>query len=130
MTDSHSAIATLTRLRAMGIRLAMDDFGTGYSSLAYLRQFPIDKIKIDRAFVSGISPGSDGSAITSAIIAMAHELKRRVLAEGVETQEQLSFLRERGCHAFQGYLFSKPLSVHDATALFRRHFRSVLAKSA
>ena len=130
MSDSQSAIATLKRLRAMGFRLAMDDFGTGYSSLAYLKQFPIDTIKIDRAFVQSILSESEGGAIATAVIAMGHALKLHVLAEGVETQAQLSFLREKGCHSFQGFLFSKPLSVDDITNLFRTHPRSHLPKSA
>jgi EAL domain-containing protein (putative c-di-GMP-specific phosphodiesterase class I) len=130
MNDSQNAIAILKRLRAMGVRLAMDDFGTGYSSLAYLRQFPIDKLKIDRAFVNGIAIGSDGAAITTAIVAMGHALNLHVLAEGVETQDQLAFLRDRGCHTFQGYLFSRPLSADDATDLLHRHHRAGLAKSA
>jgi len=130
MNDSQSAVATLKRLRSMGIRLAMDDFGTGYSSLAYLKQFPVDKLKIDRAFVNGIAAGSDGAAITSAIIAMGHALNLQVLAEGVETPEQLAFLRERGCHTYQGYLFSRPLSSADVTDLFRRRLGPRLAESA
>jgi diguanylate cyclase (GGDEF)-like protein len=130
MNDSKSAIATLNRLRAMGIRLAMDDFGTGYSSLAYLRHFPIDTIKIDRAFVQAIFSESEGGAIAAAIIAMGHALKLHVLAEGVETQAQLSFLRELGCHSFQGFLFSKPLPVDGMTNLLRIYPRSYLAKSA
>lgn len=130
MNDSRSAVATLKRLRTLGIKLAMDDFGTGYSSLAYLKQFPVDKLKIDRAFVQSISSGSEGCAIAAAIIAMGHALKLRVLAEGVETHAELSFLREQGCHSFQGFLFSKPLPVEDMTNLLRTCPRSHLAKSA
>ncbi len=130
MNDTQGAVSALKRVREMGIRVAMDDFGTGYSSLAYLRQFPVDKLKVDRAFVKGIGDGSDAAAIASAIVAMGRAMNLHVLAEGVETPAQLAFLRDRGCHTYQGYLFSRPLSSENATALFRKHLSPPLAQSA
>jgi EAL domain-containing protein (putative c-di-GMP-specific phosphodiesterase class I) len=130
MNDSGNGIATLKELKAIGVRLAMDDFGTGYSSLAYLHRFPMDTLKIDRAFVSAIGSQSDGAAIASAVIAMGQALRLHVLAEGVETTEQLAFLRKRGCHTFQGYLVSKPLAIDQATHFLLTHSQSNLHKLA
>jgi EAL domain-containing protein (putative c-di-GMP-specific phosphodiesterase class I) len=100
----------LEELRSMGVKLAIDDFGTGYASLVYLRQFPVDKLKIDRSFIGDITVDSDDAAITSAIISIAKKLKLKVVAEGVETPEQLSFLRAEGCDDGQGYYFSRPMA--------------------
>jgi diguanylate cyclase (GGDEF)-like protein/PAS domain S-box-containing protein len=107
--DPENAAATLSRLKDMGLTIALDDFGTGYSSLSYLKRFPIDSLKIDRTFVRDIVADPDDAAIVTAIITMAHSLKVDVVAEGVETQQQVDFLRARGCHAAQGHFFSKPL---------------------
>jgi diguanylate cyclase (GGDEF)-like protein len=109
MHDPERAVKLLSRLKDMGIHLSIDDFGTGYSSLSYLKRFPLDSVKIDRSFIRDIPGDADDAAITRAIIAMAHSLRLKVIAEGVETEAQLSFLREHGCDEMQGYHFSKPL---------------------
>jgi EAL domain-containing protein (putative c-di-GMP-specific phosphodiesterase class I) len=110
MDDVESTAAVLLELKRMGLHLAVDDFGTGYSSLSYLRQFPIDVLKIDKSFIHQISADPNDSAIVSAIIDMGKNLKKRVIAEGIETQQQLAFLQARRCAEGQGYLFSRPLS--------------------
>ena len=102
-------IDTLHTLNTMGLEVSIDDFGTGYSSLSYLKRYPIDTLKIDRSFVQDIATDPDDATIVTAIIAMAHSLQMNVIAEGVETEEQLAFLRQRGCDRCQGYYFSKPL---------------------
>lgn len=109
MEQAEQAIATLDALKALGVRLAIDDFGTGYSSLSYLKRFPIDKLKIDRSFVQGVEDDVDDREIAATIIAMARSLNLDVLAEGVETEQQLAFMRLYGCDQYQGFLFSKPL---------------------
>ncbi len=119
MQGADKTIGILEELDKAGIRLSLDDFGTGYSSLSYLKRFPIDTVKIDRSFVRDIHTDPNDAAITSAIIAMAHSLKLSVIAEGVETQEQLAFLRERECDEYQGYLFSKPLVAEEVERLAR-----------
>jgi sensor c-di-GMP phosphodiesterase-like protein len=101
MRDTTSSKKILDGIKSMGIRLAIDDFGTGYSSLASIKRFPFDCIKIDRSFIKDIPQDPDDVAITQAIIAMAHSLRLKVIAEGVETQEQLDFLTEHGCHEFR-----------------------------
>ena len=106
MDDVESSIKTLQRLKLMGIEISIDDFGTGYSSLNYLKRLPLDTLKIDRSFIRQVSEDSHDAAITTAIIAMAQQLKLMVIAEGVETQEQLAFLQAHGCHRLQGFLFS------------------------
>ena len=111
----------LIRLKQLGLTLAMDDFGTGYSSLSYLKKFPIDVIKIDRTFVKDIPSNQDDMEITSAVIAMAHNLKLQVVAEGIETGEQLAFLRRQHCDIGQGYLFDKPISSAELLTSLRRY---------
>ena len=118
MVDIEQALHTLTRLKRLGVGIAIDDFGTGYSSLNYLKQFPIDVLKIDRSFVDGLPEGEQDAQIASAIIAMAHSLKLAVIAEGVETQAQLDFLREHHCDEVQGYLLGKPMPAAQFTAQF------------
>ncbi|WP_291717966.1 EAL domain-containing protein [Magnetospirillum sp. 64-120] len=111
----------LQELRAMGIHISIDDFGTGYSSLSYLKRMPIDALKIDRSFVKDITEDGDGAAIVSTIINLAHNLKLRAVAEGVETQDQADFLRQRGCDEIQGFLVSRPVSAEDLVSLFDRN---------
>jgi len=111
MDDVESAIAIMQAIKDRGIHIAIDDFGTGYSSLAYIKRFPIDVLKVDRSFVMDIPEDTNDMAITAAVIAMAHKLSLSVVAEGVETEEQLSFLRANHCNDGQGYLFSRPLTL-------------------
>src|SRR5450631_1436335 len=117
MDDAESTASVLKELKAMGVHLAVDDFGTGYSSLSYLQQFPIDDLKIDQSFVRQISDDPNDSAIVTAIIDMGRNLKQCVIAEGIETQEQLTFLQARHCAEGQGYLFSRPLAAAQFAAL-------------
>ena len=117
MKDPNQAIRKLHELKAMGIHISVDDFGTGYSSLNYLKRFPIDTLKVDQSFVRDINTDPDNEAIVSAIITLAHALKLNVIAEGVETQEQLESLRVLKCDEVQGFLFSRALSVAEFTAL-------------
>jgi len=120
MHNPVRAVALLNELKEMGIRLAIDDFGTGYSSLAYLKRFPIDCLKIDRSFVADIPRDAGNTAITQAIVAMSHSLGLKVIAEGVETQEQLAFLREHGCDQVQGFYFSRAVPQAEATELLEK----------
>ena len=112
-------IATFQQLRDLGVKLAIDDFGTGYSSLSYLKRIPVDYVKIDQAFIRGLGQGSEDAAITRAIIAMAHGLSLKVVAEGVERQEQLEFLRAERCDEVQGYLISRPVEAERLAGLLR-----------
>ncbi len=111
MENPEAAAQTLRKLSDMGVHLSIDDFGTGYSSLSYLKRFPIDALKIDKSFVRDITTDADDAAIAKAVIALAHSLKLKVIAEGVETAEQLDFLREQNCDQIQGYYLSRPLAV-------------------
>jgi diguanylate cyclase (GGDEF)-like protein/PAS domain S-box-containing protein len=113
MQDASRAISTLSALQDMGVTLAIDDFGTGYSSLSYLKRFPVNTLKIDKSFIDGLEGAADEAAITVAIIAMAHSLGHTVVAEGVETEAQVAFLRSHGCDQVQGYYFSRPVPVEQ-----------------
>ena len=119
MKNAEETVQMLRSLKEMGVHLSIDDFGTGYSSLSYLRRFPLDTLKIDRSFVKDVTTDADNAEITKAIIAMAHSLKLRVLAEGVETREQYEFLRDHGCQVLQGFLFSKPLPYDELVRFYR-----------
>ncbi|MGQ3211520.1 MAG: putative bifunctional diguanylate cyclase/phosphodiesterase [Shinella sp.] len=114
MQDVQQAVETMHRLEKLGVHLAIDDFGTGYSSLASLKRFPVGRLKIDRSFVQDLPDDGDDAAIARAVISLAHSLQLRVIAEGVETREQIDFLREAGCDEIQGYYLSRPI---DARAL-------------
>jgi EAL domain-containing protein (putative c-di-GMP-specific phosphodiesterase class I) len=109
MHDLEETVATVRKIKDAGISLAMDDFGTGYSSLSYIQRFPLDVLKIDRSFVKDLEFNKDNAVICNTIIAMAHNLGLKVIAEGVETQAQFDYLRDHGCDQIQGFFFSKPL---------------------
>jgi len=117
MQEPERVVRILQELRDLGVRLAIDDFGTGYSSLSYLKRFPIDKIKIDKSFVRDLDRSTGDAAIVRMVIAIARELEHRVIAEGVETEEQLEFLRLHNCVEYQGYLCSQAVPPADVRRL-------------
>ena len=119
MSDPEKSIAVLEHLSAMGVLVSVDDFGTGYSSMSYLRRFPIDKLKIDRVFIDEIVSRPEDASIVRAIVSLAHSLRLKVVAEGVETPAQLDFLRTAGCDEYQGYHFSRPLPATEFERLIR-----------
>ena len=123
MQDVESAILIMQEIKNLGIHIAIDDFGTGYSSLSYIKRFPIDVLKVDRSFVMDIPQDQNDMAITAAVIAMAHKLCINTVAEGVETIEQLHFLRENACYEAQGFLFSRPLTL-DSLRLFLQNYNA------
>jgi EAL domain-containing protein (putative c-di-GMP-specific phosphodiesterase class I) len=115
LEPSTQVLDTLNGLKQLGVMFAVDDFGTGYSSLAYLHKYHVDKLKIDRSFVQSVEDQEEGRVITTTIINMAKGLGLQVLAEGVETEAQLNFLRDNGCESYQGFYFSKPVPVAELT---------------
>jgi EAL domain-containing protein (putative c-di-GMP-specific phosphodiesterase class I) len=136
MLDPALTADILHDLKSLGMTIAIDDFGVGHSSLNYLKRFPIDTLKIDQSFIQDITRGGSDGAIVSAVIAMGKALHIRVIAEGVETQEQLNFLKEHGCFEFQGYLFSRPMAANALTEMIhaaspgaytRRYARTIQA---
>ncbi len=116
MRNAPATLAALRHLRSMGVCIAVDDFGIGYSSLSYLRRLPVDVLKIDKLFVQEIGQDEQSAAIVRAIITLAHSLRLRVVAEGVETADQLAFLREHACDSVQGFFFSEPLPPEQMAA--------------
>ena len=119
MANAEQTAATLQAIRELGVGLAIDDFGTGYSSLAYLKRLPIDTLKIDKEFIGDLTRDADDEAITSAVIAMAHSLGLNVVAEGVETEAQVQFLRDHGCDEIQGYWLARPLDADECLTFMR-----------
>ena len=117
MRDVQQSVAKMRQLEGMGIALAIDDFGTGYSSLAALKSFPISRLKIDKSFVRDLCGSADDQAITCAIISLSHQLNMKVIAEGVETEQQRSFLKQHGCDEVQGYLYSRPVPATEITTM-------------
>ena len=124
MQDVESAIHIMNDLKATGIQIAIDDFGTGYSSLSYLKRFPIDRLKVDKAFVQDITTNIEDAAITKAVIAMANNMDLRVIAEGVETEDQLQYLKEKNCHEVQGYYLSRPIPAHEVCEFIAENNKS------
>jgi EAL domain-containing protein (putative c-di-GMP-specific phosphodiesterase class I) len=118
MHDIRAAQAVLHSLKQLGVTVSIDDFGTGYSSLSYLKRFPIDVLKIDRSFVTDVMNDPNDSAIVRALIALAHGLDLEAVAEGVETVEQVSFLKANGCDEIQGYYYSPPVWPEDLARMF------------
>jgi EAL domain-containing protein (putative c-di-GMP-specific phosphodiesterase class I) len=119
MSDVEHAAGILRTLKAIGVQLSIDDFGTGYSSLAYLKRFPIDLLKIDQSFVRDITIDPDDAAIVLSIISLAHSLRLKVIAEGVETQAQLSYLQQHDCDYLQGFYFSRPLPAPECEQMLK-----------
>src|SRR6266545_2816148 len=113
MHNADEVIVTLSALKSLGVRISIDDFGTGYSSLSYLKRFPVDALKLDRSFVDGLPDDPNDAAVSQAVIAMAHSLGLKVIAEGVETKAQRTFLARHGCDELQGFYFARPLPASD-----------------
>lgn len=121
MTDLRQIRAVLARLRRMGVHMAVDDFGTGYSSLSYLHRLPVDELKIDRSFISQIHHRANEQHLVKAMVGMARALDLTVVAEGIETTEQLSALADLGCQVAQGYLFGRPMPPQDFLVHLQQH---------
>lgn len=121
MADPERSLVVMRGLGELGVILSIDDFGTGYSSFGYLRRLPLDKLKIDKSFVQDMAHSAESSAIVQAIVAMAHRLQLAVIAEGVETAEQVAALRKAECDEIQGYYYSRPLAAEDCAAFIRRY---------
>lgn len=127
VANPEETVEILYRLKSLGLSVSIDDFGTGYSSLSYLTRFPLDNLKIDRAFVTNLPDDRDAVAIVRAIISMAQNLSLKIIAEGVETDRQVTFLHALGCDVGQGYLFSKPVSGPEFTQLLTGNRKMFLA---
>ena len=124
MDDAEQAIRVMKRLRDMGIRISVDDFGTGYSSLSYLKKLPLNALKIDRSFITDVVTDADDAAIVNTIISLGRILRLEVVAEGIETEQQLMFLQDHGCTVGQGYYFAFPLSAADFAEWMRARKRA------
>lgn len=124
LRDYQTTVTTLDALYSMGVQIAIDDFGTGYSSLAYLSQFPVSKLKIDKSFVAAVTTDQRSAAISRAIVTLAHNLGMRVIAEGIETVEQLDYLRDLNCDEIQGYLLARPLTVNESVRFMKSALKS------
>jgi len=122
MENAEATIATLHALQEKGVQLALDDFGTGYSSLSYLKRFPIHTLKIDRSFVKDLDKDPESAAIGKSIIALAHNLNLKVVAEGVETEQEMAFLQDSGCDYMQGFLFHRPEPAEGLTQIWQGGF--------
>jgi EAL domain-containing protein (putative c-di-GMP-specific phosphodiesterase class I) len=122
MHDIERVIGIMDRINKMGVSLSLDDFGTGYSSLSYLKRFPIQTLKIDRSFTTGIPSDASDCAIAGTIISIGRQLHHRVIAEGVETLDQLEFLRQSGCDEVQGYLYARPLPAYEFELSLRENW--------
>jgi EAL domain-containing protein (putative c-di-GMP-specific phosphodiesterase class I) len=129
LQNSETTIVALHQIRDLGVRISMDDFGTGYSALCYLRNFPFDKIKIDRSFINDLSKSDEAAAIVLAIITLANSLKMTTTAEGVETIDQQKFLQDAGCTEMQGYLFSPAVPAYEIKRLLAPRRLSTKAAS-
>jgi EAL domain-containing protein (putative c-di-GMP-specific phosphodiesterase class I) len=129
MRNAESTAYALKELKAIGVRLAVDDFGTGYSSLSYLTRFPIDTLKLDQSLIQDIVTGSDDAIVVSAVISMGKGLRHRVIAEGIETLEQLAFLQANGCDEGQGYYFSRPTSAQQFASLLEMPCQQLIVNS-
>ena len=121
MRDPAASLEIMKTFRAMDIHLVVDDFGTGYSSLSYLKRFPVDTLKVDKSFVDGLGKDPESTAIVTAILSLARSLGMKVIAEGIETQEQMTYLQGLNCDQGQGYHFSRPLSVETAEAILAQN---------
>jgi EAL domain-containing protein (putative c-di-GMP-specific phosphodiesterase class I) len=119
MSDPEESIAVLEQLSAMGVLVSVDDFGTGYSSMSCLHRFPLDKLKIDRSFINDLTSSSEAAAVVKGIIGLAHSLRLKVIAEGVESLEQMEFLKRHGCDQYQGFYLSPPVSADEYEELLR-----------
>jgi EAL domain-containing protein (putative c-di-GMP-specific phosphodiesterase class I) len=124
MKDPGAMVDRLHKLKSLGVRLAVDDFGTGYSSLAYLRQFPIDVLKIDRSFVSSMTESPEGSALIHTLVQLGKDLGMETVAEGIEIPSQLARLREEGCETGLGFIYARPMTAVVARAFLAEHSRS------
>ena len=117
MQDAKLAVATMLELQGLGVQISIDDFGVGYSSLSALKTFPIARLKIDKSFIDGLPNDEHDKAVASAVISLGQKLRLRVIAEGVETPEQIAYLRANNCDEIQGYCYSKPIEAHEMAAL-------------